>query len=69
VVANPYKQIPIYTEHVIDMYKGKKKGYGKAKKGIYLDKVIFSFFYRWRKSKERIQRFVPQENHVLFKAF
>ena len=25
VVVNPYKRLPIYTERVIEMYKGKKR--------------------------------------------
>lgn len=25
VVVNPYKQLPIYSEKIIDMYKGKKR--------------------------------------------
>lgn len=25
VVINPYKQLPIYSEKIIDMYKGKKR--------------------------------------------
>jgi myosin protein heavy chain len=25
VVVNPYKRLPIYTENVIEMYKGKKR--------------------------------------------
>ena len=25
VVVNPYKRLPIYTDKVIDMYKGKKR--------------------------------------------
>lgn len=25
VVVNPYKQLPIYSEKIVDMYKGKKR--------------------------------------------
>ena len=25
MVVNPYKRLPIYTERVVDMYKGKKR--------------------------------------------
>jgi myosin heavy subunit len=56
VVVNPYKKLPIYTEKIIDLYKGKKRHEvpphvfaitDSAYRSMLQGRGVVIFFYPW----------------------